>query len=323
MEAPPTMKVRNLLALGLVLLMTGCLYRSKSSGKAPVPFDVDVIRRQELLNLQGDWVVVAVTDDGKAWGPDDVRDMNFTFSADSQLWQTYDRQVVAGSRLALRPEGQLKEIDMPDLRPPRKPRTGRDLHMIRGIYTLETDRFRLCYNLDDVRPTALEAGKGTGNILVEMERRKAPPVELPEAVRAELKLLQGNWYVVAGKENGKDWSPQQRAATTFTFKDDILTMTENQQRLYYNFVTLRPEATPKEIDLPAMTAKAISRTVTRPRALPGIDRMEVPVLPGIYKLEGGRLTICYNAGEKPIRPIQYASSERSGNTLIVLERNKP
>ena len=44
---------------------------------------------------------------------------------------------------------------------------------------------------------------------------------------------------------------------------------------------------------------------------------------GIYELEGDTLRVCWGLSEKKIRPTQFTSKQGSGQSLVVLKREKP
>ena len=90
-------------------------------------------------------------------------------------------------------------------------------------------------------------------------------------------------------------------------------------------LVLRPDQTPKEIDL------RISGLIPKEREedLEGLEKyyLENKLFRwrGIYTLDGDTLTICYeerNINELPIRPTNFSGKESEDHVLLVLKRKK-
>jgi uncharacterized protein (TIGR03067 family) len=122
---------------------------------------------------------------------------------------------------------------------------------------------------------------------------------IPGCMREDLKSdeerIQGPWIVMSMDVNGKT----EYAFPTITFTDDRMNIKDRDRDRKAAF-RLDPTQSPKEIDL---TNRSGSPTY------------------GIYSLEGETLKICLAApgGE---RPAEFSSKLRSGQTLMVLKRDK-
>ncbi len=113
--------------------------------------------------------------------------------------------------------------------------------------------------------------------------------------RAEAGPIEGQWvlgsYVQGGQPDPK------RIGLHFTFDQGTVTVAEEGQGIRY---AVRPKADPPEIDLTA--AK--------------------DAIPGIYKIDGGTLTICFPKGGGKDRPTRFESPAGSPLVLMTLKRDK-
>jgi uncharacterized protein (TIGR03067 family) len=110
--------------------------------------------------------------------------------------------------------------------------------------------------------------------------------------------VQGTWAMVSGDRNGKPLPDEVIKHVQLIFAGDKLT-TKHKDRATDAKFKLRPEPTPKEIDLD------LDGSVGR----------------GIYDLEGDNLKILHGEVGNP-RPTTFDVKEPSGLTLLVLKREK-
>jgi len=144
-----------------------------------------------------------------------------------------------------------------------------------------------------------------------------------EAIKAELKRLDGTWLHVSTERNGEA-HPEPRSLWVF-----------QGNRATVHFET-RPAATPVKswafkagphnifiihhfrLD-PTRTPKAMDEQTQYPNA----KELTVSVVPAIYKLEGDTLTICF-AGyqDDGKRPSDFNAAKGSGRWVYVLKRER-
>ena len=119
-----------------------------------------------------------------------------------------------------------------------------------------------------------------------------------EAKKA-LDALQGTWKVVSMVENGLPVTGDKVGKLTMTFKDNEVTLSENEKPGPTAKVKLDPLQKPAEIDFDAK------------------GRTEF----GIYELEGDNLKLCMG-GFNGVRPRTFESPKESQVGFMVLKRDK-
>jgi uncharacterized protein (TIGR03067 family) len=129
----------------------------------------------------------------------------------------------------------------------------------------------------------------------------ADPAPL-EPAKAELKKLEGVWIVESHEHGGKKTPAKKLITWNLTVKGDRFTTREGLELLDESEVKLNPKA--RTIDLKLTAGPDKGQTVL-----------------GIYKLEGGVLTVCVAEPGKP-RPGAFAAKEGTGATLFVFKRAK-
>jgi uncharacterized protein (TIGR03067 family) len=134
------------------------------------------------------------------------------------------------------------------------------------------------------------------------------------------KGLSGDWKVVKLVANGQTAPAAQLRGSTVTFKDGKLLMKQggaSQEQAYET----DPSQSPKTIDLTVTTRSASGPgAATRrgsPQPPPPEEKQEK--LPGIYKLEGNRLTLCV-AIPPNVRPTEFPAEPAMGVLFMVLEK---
>jgi uncharacterized protein (TIGR03067 family) len=119
--------------------------------------------------------------------------------------------------------------------------------------------------------------------------------------KQELDKLQGEWTLVSTEVGGKKRPDTENALSKLTISENQWVGTHRDfPRQNRSTIEIDPSKDPKTIDL--------------------ISRHENATAPGIYKLEGDTLTVCYGTvgGE---RPKEFKTTQESG-VLVVLKRAK-
>ena len=130
----------------------------------------------------------------------------------------------------------------------------------------------------------------------------APADAKDEAVKKDMKQLQGTWSLVSLERDGVAAPLAKEAVRVIT--DDKYVMTLKPGVTIEGTFTIDPGAKPKGME-------------TTPSSGPYKDK----ALLGIYEIDGDTLKICYALPAKP-RPTEFTSKEGSGWILSVHKRVK-
>jgi uncharacterized protein (TIGR03067 family) len=127
-----------------------------------------------------------------------------------------------------------------------------------------------------------------------------------DANAKDLKTMQGDWAGDSFTRDGMAFPPDDAQALFRTVKGDRYTLSRFRKKVGSGKFTIDATKSPREItfypDAP-------------PKGKPA------PAMPGIYKIEGDRITMCYPApGGK--RPTKFEAPEGSGLSLVVWVREK-
>jgi RNA polymerase sigma factor (sigma-70 family) len=127
-----------------------------------------------------------------------------------------------------------------------------------------------------------------------------------DAKKTDTENIQGTWKVESIAMNGqeKDGKGELLKKSTFEITADKM-LAKFDEGTKPSTYTLDPAAKPKMIDITPSEGDGKGQTV-----------------PGIYKLEGDTLTICFPCGRQMERPTEFVSKEGSDTILIVLKREK-
>jgi uncharacterized protein (TIGR03067 family) len=126
-----------------------------------------------------------------------------------------------------------------------------------------------------------------------------------DAVKEELKKLQGTWTLVALEKDGKEVPPDKlkEANIKVTIKGTSFSFMVGGKTIEGSF-TIDPAKSPKHLDAKGPNAQ-------------GAEEKTI----GIYKLEGDTLRICF-VPEGKQRPTEFKSQADTGTTLETFRRDK-
>jgi uncharacterized protein (TIGR03067 family) len=130
--------------------------------------------------------------------------------------------------------------------------------------------------------------------------------EPEDANKKDLKAMQGDWAGDSLTRDGMAFPADDAQALFRTVKDDSYTVYRFRKKVGSGKFTIDATKSPREITI-------------IPDAPP--KGKPAPAIPGIYKIDGDRITMCYSTpGGK--RPTKFESTEDSGLTLAVWVREK-
>ena len=119
--------------------------------------------------------------------------------------------------------------------------------------------------------------------------------------KAALEKLNGTWKAESLETDGKAAEADEVKAYELTIKEGRYTM-KNGDETFRGMLTLDPAATPPTIEATYLDEQENERGRTK----------------GIYRLDGGKLTICWShEGE---RPREFVTRPDSGHRLMVFRR---
>jgi uncharacterized protein (TIGR03067 family) len=176
--------------------------------------------------------------------------------------------------------GRLKGIDVP------------------AIYEISGDTLTVCMPLGgNERPTAVESKPGDGR-LFEVFKRQHESIK-DALIAAGRRELAGTWQAATYALDGQKASEEDLKKIQLVFDPQGNTQALNDGKLFIASSTqLDPTANPATIDITFTGGEGKGATSL-----------------GLYKIEGGVLTICRAAPGKP-RPTEFASNPGSGLTLM-------
>jgi uncharacterized protein (TIGR03067 family) len=131
-----------------------------------------------------------------------------------------------------------------------------------------------------------------------------------DAVKQELKKLEGTWKTVSVIQNGTKVPEDKARALIFVLKADGAWIMKDGQDSWRGTFTVEPSKKPKTGNFAILSGKY--------KGLTTLD---------IYKLDGDRLTFCYvivPTGKESTkdRPSTFASERGTGHVLVVTQREK-
>lgn len=131
-----------------------------------------------------------------------------------------------------------------------------------------------------------------------------------DAIKTEMKKLEGTWVTVSVLSSGKKWPDEKAKAISLTIKADGTWVMKDDKESWEGAYTVDPSKKPKTGQFVGMNGKFKDSTT--------LD---------IYELDGDTLTFCYvivPTGKESTkeRPTKFASEEGSGHVLSVMKREK-
>jgi uncharacterized protein (TIGR03067 family) len=169
-----------------------------------------------------------------------------------------------------------------------------------GVYELAGDTYRLCLPLGGkVRPASVASKPST--IFFVFQREKHDIKDALEAVGRQ--ELAGRWQAVTYALDGKKATDEQMRKIQLLIDGEGKTTAVNNGKMFIaSTIKIDPIAEPMTMDL--------TFTDGAPKGTTSL---------GIYKIEGGVLTICRAPAKKP-RPTDFSSTPDSGLTLMTYKR---
>jgi RNA polymerase sigma factor (sigma-70 family) len=155
----------------------------KSGDSSPVPADPRTdAGKTDLDRLQGVWSVVSMESGGKPYKLGELEKAVFMVDGKRACWQTSDSETQGG-------------LYLDTTRTPRTYDLATSTRTFEGIYALEGDTLRLCYELADEprRPRGFVTEKGSLQVLVVLKRTHGPevfPFRLADGTRAFPTLIE-------------------------------------------------------------------------------------------------------------------------------------
>lgn len=119
-------------------------------------------------------------------------------------------------------------------------------------------------------------------------------------LKTDLELIQGGWVGTKLEVNGKIAPLEVASRGKYVFKDNTVTIFEEDKIVGKATFTIDQTKTPRTIDLKAIEETAKSRTMQ-----------------GIYRIEGDKLILCFGVR----RPTEFNGSEK-GMGLMEFKREK-
>lgn len=135
--------------------------------------------------------------------------------------------------------------------------------------------------------------------------------EKDDAIKAEIKKLEGTWRVESAIADGKKVPDEKAKATVMTIKADGTWVMKNETETWDGTYTLDPSKTPKAGNFVVLSGKSKGKTT--------LD---------IYEIDGDTIKNCYVVVPTGMettkeRPTKFTSEEGSGHLLYVFKREKP
>jgi uncharacterized protein (TIGR03067 family) len=151
-----------------------CVVLIALAGLLPADNPKEEAVKQEKEKLAGTWALTALEVNGQTLPEDAIKDIRYVFTAEKLTRKRGDKiESEAGYRLDL--SKSPRWIDMTGKQ------DGKD-HSVPGLYALNGDRLQFCFRMDYkkpgqaaeglVRPSKLEAGKGSEQVLMTLKREK-------------------------------------------------------------------------------------------------------------------------------------------------------
>ena len=123
---------------------------------------------KELATLDGTWLLVAATYDGKVLDAKVCKDLAEIIQGGKSVTMFKGKEAATSTYTLVNPGKKPAQIDESIESGPQKGK------MIKGIYKIEGDRMVTCFGLPGKdRPTEFESNVGSGTVLQTYEKQKA------------------------------------------------------------------------------------------------------------------------------------------------------
>jgi uncharacterized protein (TIGR03067 family) len=145
-----------------------------------------------------------------------------------------------------------------------------------------------------------------GGLVVVASLFGAPPKELPDAARKELKALDGKWRVTKVVFSDREAiHDEDDNGLVFSFKEGAIDFAESGSGVV---VELDPATDPRCLDFKTLKGFGVLK--------------EGSTYESIYKLDGDALTWAVHVGREKNRPVTFDKPTDPGTLVIVLNRVK-
>jgi uncharacterized protein (TIGR03067 family) len=124
--------------------------------------------KKDLKHLHGTWQLSSEVQSGNEQTPEYVKTMTLTFDKKGDWVLEKDGQLLYKGSTKLDPTKKPKEVDFTLTTDDEN--KGKE---VRGIYELKGDSFRLCFAVENDRPTAFESKEGSGQTYSQFVRAKS------------------------------------------------------------------------------------------------------------------------------------------------------
>jgi uncharacterized protein (TIGR03067 family) len=259
--------------------------------------------------IQGTWLAIGVERDGKE-APDDAQTKEMKAS---KLIITADKITSVTAKLVkqnasymLDPTKKPKHLDLTPSDGPKNLK-GKTLH---GLYSLDGDVLKICMLMTagDERPTELATKEGGFAMLTTFKREK-PAKDKPKEDKSEAdkQAIQGVWQITDvetkdKKTPGPTGALKKIKTQQWTFTADKVTVRiPGEEAILAAAYRMDSSKNPKEIDI----------TPEKGNGEPG---------PGLYRMEGDVLTLCFPGPGGGPRPTELAADDAGKSILLTLKR---
>lgn len=264
----------------------------------------------DLAKLQGKWKPIKIVSNelGEA-PPAVVNDMAWEFVGNKFRGKDPGQEMKEVGKFTIDSSKSPKHITMSGFDPGK----GKEVEML-GIYELKGDTLTVCLSDDGTRPTEFAAKKGgaTGLLVLKKVEPKADDKK-PDPAKAkpedDQKAFQGEWKPVKIATKDGEAPAAELKGMKWEIEGDKMFVTDKpgEDRKEEVSFTLDPAKSPKHIDMTALTGPA---------------QVKGKVMPGIYELKDGKLTICFRPAEiaDEGRPTEFKGGKGERAAVIVLEK---
>jgi uncharacterized protein (TIGR03067 family) len=260
---------------------------------------------KDLDLLQGTWTVAAMEMDGQSMPAGAL--VEARIAIEGNRFTSTGMGAVYEGRLELDATASPARIDMVFDAGPEKGNTNL------GIYRLDGDSWKLCLaTRGTVRPASFASAPGSGIAVETLVRGSAPKARKSKSkAKSETNSgapggpateFEGEWPMVSGVMDGKAMDASMVQWVKRVFTGNQTTVLAGPQTMMKAEFTFDPAQSPKSIDY-----------VNLAGAHKGKGQK------GIYKLEGGVLTVCV-APPGAARPAEFVSVPGDGRTLTAWKR---